>query len=351
MPCGICFAGGSVFLKYGILLWPHANARYQTESFRLGRAELEIMLGRIAPGAVVKDFSRNEINLLEFEAPSALDARDIRRLARHSLMYALFRIEGELLEPVCGRGPTYLQPDLPGVLKYKGKTNELFTLLTMNLAIYASDFAAEAETRLKFADPMCSRGTALFQAVNRGWDAYGCDISSVDLKELSQYFKRYLEYHKIKHAFERESFTVPGAKPVPAVSFAFSESGAQYRAGDRRLLRAADCDCALIGRVFGKPRYHVMAADLPYGVQHAPGGGSLEKLLARSLPAWRDTLLPGGALAVSFNTNILKTEAMRGLMEESGFQVMRSGSWDGLSHWVEQAVDRDVAVGVRPGIQ
>jgi hypothetical protein len=316
---------------------------------KLGRAELEIMLGRIAPQAIVNGYSNGEINLLEFDAPAALGPEDVRRLSRHSLLYALFQIEGELLRPICGRMETYLMPDLPGVLKYKGKTNELFTLLTMNLAVYASDFAGEAEQRLRFSDPMCSRGTSLFQAVNRGWDACGVDISGADLKELSQYFKRYLEYHKIKHALERESFTVPGAKAVPAFSFAFSASGDEYRAGDRHSLRAAECDCALIGRLFGKTRYHVMATDLPYGVQHAPGGGSLEKLLARSLPAWRDALLPGGGLALSFNTNILKLETMRGLMEDAGFIVMRSGPWDGFSHWVEQAVDRDVAVGVRPG--
>lgn len=336
-------------MKYGILLWPHANARYQAETMKLGRAELEIMLGRIAPDAVIHGFSNGAIRLLEFESPAALDPEALARLSRHSLLYALFACEGELLRPVCGRAETYLMPDLPGILKYKGKTNELFTLLTMNLAVYASDFAPDAEARLRFADPMCSRGTSLFQAVNRGWDAYGCDISSGDLKELSQYFKRYLEYHKIKHAFERESFTVSGFKAAPAFSFAFSASGEQYRAGDRRLLRAAECDCALVGRLFGKTRYHVMAADLPYGVQHAPGGGTLEKLLARSLPAWRDALLPGGALALSFNTNIIKLETMRGLMEDGGFVVMRSGPWDGFSHWVEQAVDRDVAVGVRPG--
>ncbi len=335
-------------MKYGILLWPHANARYQAEAARLGRAELEIMLGRIAPGARVAGFSNDQLNLLEFEVPSALLAQDVIALARHSLLYALFQIEGNLLRPISGRAETYLLPDLPGVLKYKGKTNELFTLLTMNLAVYASHFAQNAETRLRFLDPMCARGTSLFQAVNRGWDAYGSDISSGDLKELSQYFKRYLEYHKIKHAFDRESFTLPGGKSASAFSFAFSQSGDEYRAGDRHYLRGAVCDCALVGRLFGKTRYHAMATDLPYGVQHAPGGGSIDQLLGRSLPAWRDALLPGGALAVSFNSNIIKLETVRGFMADSGFIVMRSGPWDGFSHWVEQAVDRDIAVGVRP---
>lgn len=335
-------------MKYGILLWPHANARYQAETMKLGRAELEIMLGRIAPGAIVKGLSNGSFNLLEFETPNPLNQTDILNLAQHSLLYVLFAVEGDLLRPISGRAETYLMPDLPGILKYKGKTNELFTLLTMNLAVYASAFAGDVQTRLRFADPMCSRGTSLFQAVNRGWDGYGCDIARRDLDELSQYFKRYLEYHKIKHAFKKESFTVSGASAAPAFSFAFSSSPDEFRAGDKRVLRGATCDCSLIGKLYGKLRYHVMAADLPYGVQHTSGSESIDKLLAHALPAWKDALLPGGALALSYNTNILKRNTIRKRMEDSGFIVMQSGPWDGFSHWVEQAVDRDIAVGVRP---
>lgn len=334
-------------MKYSLLMWPHANARYQAEQARLGRAELEIMLGQIAPGAsLAPDDPDNP--MLAFHAPDALTPNQVRALSRHSLAYMLFQCEGALLRPIAGRAQTYLMQDLPGVLKYKGKTNEFFTALLLNLALYASRFADRAEQPLFFADPMCSRGTALFQAVNRGWNACGTDISGADLRELTQYFKRYLEYHKLKHSFERESFTIPAEKPAPAFSFAFSNSADAYRAGDTRLLRAAQSDCAHLPKLFGKTRYHVMAADLPYGVQHARGD-SLEKLLARALPAWREALLPGGALAISFNTNIIKRDAIRSLMEQSGYRAMCGGAWDGLSHWVEQAVDRDVAVGALTG--
>lgn len=68
----------------------------------------------------------------------------------------------------------------------------------------------------------------------------------------------------------------------------------------------------------------------------------------RALPEWRECLLPGGAVALSYNTNTLKTETLRRIMADSGLEVMTGELYDSFSHWVEQAVTRDIAVGVRP---
>ena len=77
------------------------------------------------------------------------------------------------------------------------------------------------------------------------------------------------------------------------------------------------------------------------------GGGSIEQLLAKALPVWKDTLANGGAVALSFNCLTLKTARVRELMRNAGFEVMEGGAWDGFEHWVEQAVTRDIAVGVK----
>lgn len=336
-------------MNYGLLTWPHANARYQAEAVRLARAELIMMLDAICPGCVVGE-TRQEINLIEFTTPAPLTDAQIEKLSAHSLMYVLFDIENELLRPICGRVKPYLDGDLPGILKYKGKTNEMFTSMLINTALYASSFHS-TDGRLRFADPMCSRGTALFQAVNRGWDADGTDISANDLKELDQFFKRYLEYHRIKHTSTRKSYTAKGAGAVSAMEFSFAADIETYKTGSTHMLRTAQCDCAMIPSLFGKKRYHIMACDLPYGVQHSSGTERFDKLLARALPAWREALKPGGAIAMSFNTNTLKTTVVRQILADSGFAVMSGGLWDTFPHWVEQAVTRDIAVGVRPGTE
>ena len=42
---------------------------------------------------------------------------------------------------------------------------------------------------------------------------------------------------------------------------------------------------------------------------------------------------------------IKETDRLRALLSDAGFQVMTGGPWDGFSHWVEQAITRDIAVG------
>jgi tRNA G10 N-methylase Trm11 len=99
-----------------------------------------------------------------------------------------------------------------------------------------------------------------------------------------------------------------------------------------------------------KGSMHLIATDLPYGVQHAPGGQkgkSLEQMVRDVLPAWKEALVPGGAMALAFNVNTLKLDFVREEMAKVGLKVMTGAGYDGLEHWVEQAISRDVAVAVK----
>lgn len=335
-------------MKYLMLLWPHANVRYQAETVRLARAELRLMLARVAPdAALLDDAPEAGLPALAFASEAPLDAPARAALGRHSLLYGLFEARGDgLLKPLLARSPAYLGADLPGILKYKGKTNELFLQLLINMALYAGDFWPRQAERLDFYDPMCGRATALFEAVNRGWNAVGTDIDRAGLEEAEKFFKRYLEYHRVKHARERGALTLKGERSAPVTGYAFANAPEAYRAGETLSLRLAQADACRAREAFGPRRFHVIAADLPYGVQHKSGGG-LEGLLARALPVWRETLRPGGAAALSFNCLTLRTARVRELMREAGFEVMEGDAYDACEHWVEQAVTRDLAVGVR----
>ena len=333
---------------YRILLWPHANARYQAESVKLGRAELELTLRRVCPDAMLTDQTESALPLLEFSAPEALTTEALRALSDFSLLYALFECADGWMRPVVSRAEAYLGHDLPSILKYKGKTNEQFTALTQNVALHSARFRLKPGERLRFLDPMCSRGTSLFLAVNRGWDADGGDISAPDIRELNQFFKRYLEYHRFKHKIESKSFTVKGAKPVAATICQFANDPEAFRMGETVTLRTAEGDCGKIAHCLNKSGYHIICCDLPYGIQHSAGKETFEQLLRRVLPAWKNALVPGGSPALSFNINTLPAAKVRALMEQSGFEAQQGVAYDRFPHWVEQAVTRDIAVGVRP---
>ena len=320
-------------MRYTMLLWPHANARYQVETEKLARAELEVMLSRLGVEYTWEEGGLDGLPALGFAA-RALAPAEAAVLARHSLLYALFerREDGALL-PLFGREAPRVGADLAGILKYKGKTNETFTQLLVNLAWLAGKMPEKAH----LLDPMCGRGTTLFVALNFGWDATGSDVDRAALREAEQFFRRYLEYHRFKHATQRGSLTLRGKKSAPYTSFALP-AGA---------LRLAEVDAARVREAYGQGKFDVLCTDLPYGVQHG-ANMPLEALLRLALPAWAETLKHGAAMALSFNAQTLPARKVRALLAGAGLRVLEGGPYDHFEHWVEQAVTRDVAVAVRP---
>ena len=337
-------------MKHCVLLRPHANSRYQAEALKLARAELSALLEKAGCRAEVCPETRAGADWLAFDAPPLSDAR-IRLLGAAAHLYVLFaEEENGALRPMAAQNAAYLGEDLPLVLKYKGKTNETFTSFMLNLALCASGY--EAEEPLSVLDPMCGRGTTAFIALNRGWNALGFDADAAAVEEGAKYFKRYLEYHRVKHTYSEKSMTAGGKQAALLRTFEFAPTPEQFRAKDTRLLTMAALPAEKLGVIYRKPCCHLIAADLPYGVQHGPGGGgkkrpSLEDMLYDALPVWVELMHTGGAMALSFNVNTLKPEMVRGMMAEVGLDVMNGEGYDGLEHWVEQAITRDVAVAVK----
>ena len=336
-------------MKYCALLRPHANSRYQAETLKLARAELTALLEKGECRADVRCEKRAGCDWLSFEAEAlTADQRALIALGAH--LYLLFQdAEDGAMVPLLGQKEAYLESDLPLVLKYKGKTNETFTSFMMNLALCASNYGA-GET-LTVLDPMCGRGTTAFIALNRGWNALAFDQDAAAVEEAEKYFKKYLEYHRVKHTFIEKSMTANGKQAAKLRSFQFAKTPELFKAGDTRALTMGALPAANLGQIYKKPCCQLIVSDLPYGVQHAPGGGrkapSLEDMLYEALPVWVDLLHTGGAMALSFNVNTLKPEMVRGMMAEVGLDVVDGAAYEGLEHWVEQAITRDVAVAVR----
>lgn len=337
-------------MKYGILLWPHANARYQEAERPLSLAELRLLMA----GGLSEDpsFERHGgADFLCFDSGLAQqDVTDRVRDHAHLLLLSEMRPDGGFL-PLCGPREAYLGADLPAIQKYKGKTNEVFTRFLINMAVYSGSFAGKADRRLRVFDPMCGRGTALFEAVNRGYDAVGSDMDKADIREAGAFFKKYLEYHKFKHQVRESSLTLPGKRQLPRRAFTFASSADAFKAGDARELSLILGDASDVARALPERHFHAIAADLPYGVQHASGVAGkpepLERMLARVLPQLRSSLMPGGAIALSFNVNTLGKQKVIEALRSAKFEPLEGPAYEGLAHWVEQAVTRDVAVGIR----
>ena len=146
--------------------------------------------------------------------------------------------------------------------------------------------------------------------------------------------------------------TVDGRNAGARTRFTLAENNAAFKA-DPRTLTVTLGDTLLTDRFYKGRCFHALACDLPYGVQHESRDGqsrvSLDKLMARALQAWKKTLFPGAAVALSFNANTLPLTDAREMLATAGFEPLTGGPYDGLIHWVEQAITRDVAVARFPG--
>lgn len=264
-------------------------------------------------------------------------------LSHFSALYMTCALEGELLRPLEPVSAPPFPGDMPDILKYKGKTNSDFTQLMINLALAAG--GQWKTENVHILDPICGRGTSLFCALTRGMDATGVDMDRKSIDEGILYAKKWLQYHRIKHTATKSSLTLPYGRGAPCTTL--SCTGSDDKAHTLRMITADTRNAAAL---LSKRKAHALVADLPYGVQHAPlekgGVGSLEGMLKEALPAWRQSLQSGCAAAIAFNSYTLKRETLKELVLQAGFVLMEDPMYANFSHWVEQAVQRDVLVAV-----
>ena len=328
-------------MVYSFELIKHANIRYRESLPVLAQCELFCMLFNLGISCPIRHEVLGGSLFLTFECRSLSD-EELSYLSGHSAVVFMAEKEGSFLRPLCVSARPYLPEDLPEVLKYKGKTSAGFSRMMINTAAALSAFHNEP---LTFFDPLCGKATGCFCALTAGMNAVGLDVDHKDIREASSYFSRYLKYHKLKHGEKSRSESY-GNHAVPIIEFIFADSKEHYLSRDVRHLVLACADTSESPALFRKGRAHIIAADLPYGIHHAPQSGMqpepLSCFLGRALPVWKSILQPGGVIALSFNTLTLRSEDVRKALVSAGFHLPKNELFRGLSHQVEQAVVRDV---------
>lgn len=333
-------------MTYAFLLYPHANIRYRQSLLQLAVQELSMTLSTLGREAEVVPQKMGGAMFLTFEA-AKLTERDMRMLSQLASVYMLFEMEDGKLTTLERTHPNYVGEDLPALLKYKGKTNEMFTDTMLTMALAASAFMPVHDSQLVVCDPMAGRGTTLMLALRRGYHGVGIEIGKADVKEAADYMTRYLEFHRIKYKRTDSALTVRGQVGGRENKFVFSDSAEHFKDGDTRTLRLI-CGDTREAEVLLKPNsVHLMVTDAPYGVQKGTAGrqDSIGGTIAAALPGWFDVLKSGGVLAMSFNTHVTRREGLVRLFEKAGFEIVQTAN---LEHWVEQAISRDVILARKP---
>ncbi len=249
-------------------------------------------------------------------------------------------VNGPLLRPIEPQFVPFVPLEMAETRRYKGKTNEVFTRVLLNIALFASGYAENLNERLRILDPLAGGGTTLFLALSAGYDAFGIELNRQDVETTEVFVRQYLESIHI-HFKERDE---RGRRAGRRSQF---EIG---RKGDTRLLvlvhgDATEADMHL-REVMGGPRVHAIVGDLPYGIQHF---GEISSLLTHVLPVWTNMLLPGGTLALAWNaTRVERAEMVNFLEQEAGLTVRNEPPYTQFAHAVDRVIKRrDIIVGVK----
>ncbi|MEV0152263.1 SAM-dependent methyltransferase [Micromonospora sp. NPDC050686] len=345
-------------LRYALLLAPSANRVYADAAGRLARAELEIFAGSGVLGAAPVDAATERIggvDYLTFAVPEpGLGGRDLAYLANLSAAYALFeRVGDELLRPVPLHPLARYDADLITIPKYAGKTNEQFTRLLLNATLLASASAAVMlDRQLVVLDPLCGRGTTLNQALMYGYDGIGVELDGKDVDAYVAFLRTWLRRKRLKHTAE----IVPVRRDRKLLARRFeavlAPSREDHRSGATQRVTVLHTDTTGAREVLRAGCADVIVTDAPYGVAHgartADRGLSRSplNLLAAAVPVWRQLLRPGGALGLSWNTQVTPRPAAEEVLAGAGLRVVDGPGWRDLAHRVDQAIDRDVLVAV-----
>ena len=327
-------------MKCAFLLYPHQNVRYRQSLLTIAAAELSMTLAALGRGGEVRPVEMGGAAFLTFDCDH-LTQRDVRMLSELASVYVMFTMEDAQMVPMESAHPNYIGEDLPALLKYKGKTNEMFTDAMITMALASSAFMPVHDSQLIVCDPMAGRGTTMMLALRRGYHGVGIEIGKADVKECCDYMTRYLEYHRIKHKRSETSLTVRGKCGGRGTKFVLSDTAEHFKDGDTRTLRMICGDTRDAAALLKPQSVHLMVTDIPYGVQKGTAGrqDSIGGTIAAALPGWQEALKPGGALAMSFNTYVTRRADLVRLCERAGLEVIATPP---LEHWVEQAVSRDV---------
>lgn len=268
----------------------------------------------------------------------------LSRLGATSEVYEYFErigeVQGPLLRPIEPEFTPFVPLEMAEIRRYKGKTNEVFTRVLLNMALFGGAYAGRFTERLRILDPLTGGGTTLFLALATGYDAFGIELGRQDVETTAVFIRQYLhgEHIPFKELDER------GRRAGRRYQFEIGHKGAT------RILVLAHGDSSQahlhIQDVPGGSRMHAVVGDLPYGIQHF---AEIAALLQKALPAWERVILPGGTLALAWNATRVERANMIELLEQhTHLRVRNEPPYTQLAHTVDRVIKRrDILVAVK----
>lgn len=266
------------------------------------------------------------------------------RLGATSEAYEFFgqirEVEGPFLRPIETPFTSFVPLEMAEIRRYKGKTNEVFTRVLLNVAIFAGAYSSQYTERLRVLDPLSGGGTTLFLALASGYDAFGIEHQRQDVETTVVFVRQYLNSIHVPY----KELDERGRRVGRRYQFEIGRKGATRRFV---LAHGDACDAILhMQDVPGGPHMHAIVSDLPYGIQHF---GEIAGMLSNALPVWERMLLTGGTVALAWNATRIGRAAMTELIEQhTHLRVRDNPPYTQFEHTVDRVIKkRDILVAVK----
>ncbi len=336
-------------MTYQVTVKPVSNIAFPEQFLEMCKSELTYVLKSY--GVQVENIhviASGKGHMVAFDTSEPLKDQVIKSIYGLSFFYMLYQvIEGGMIKAIHrAELLSCFGDDLSTRMKYNGKTNETITRMMMNLALAASDYPEEAHPKL--LDPLCGRGTTLFEGMISGYDVYGVDRDQKGLAEMGVFITRYIKEGRFKHANKRGKLIQGGKHIGDLFELQYANDKVSYKKGDLRELKTLCGDTSDFDGAFRHNSMHLLVTDFPYNVQHKGKGNDGEKglewLLRNGLSHWDTFLKRGAGVAVSWNTYTDTREAFSKVFEDLGYEVIEENGLGGLGHRVAQAINRDIII-------
>ncbi|CAH1544501.1 DNA methylase [Vibrio jasicida] len=339
---------------YAILANPGHNRIYFDSAMTIACSELKAILA--SEGVEVTEIGNKDVGLpaaLVFSCEDALNDQQSGKIAASSIYYALFEVrEDGLLRPIQAPAFNTFPESMSQILRYTGKTNEQFTRLMVNLGVSASNTDS---AQLTLMDPMCGKGTTLFEGLIHGLNVVGVEINQKWVQEIQTFIVKFMKNGRFKHKVSKEKRTSGGKKVADGFVVEAASEKEEYNKGNLQTMKLYSADTRIADQVVKKNSVDVMVSDLPYGVQHGSKNAKDSKLnrsplelLQEALPAWKVVLKKQGSVVLSFNEFTLKWKDVAALFEEQGWKVLSEEPYIGYLHRVDQSINRNIIVAIKP---
>lgn len=349
--------GEEAMHRYLILRNPGHNRVYYQQSNRLALAELKIACRRFEEKCQhIESVTLANVAYLSFETKKPVSGHALRILSKLSFIFALFEMaerNGEVvLLPMVFPLTQSVDPMISHLLKYSGKTNELFTKMMINVALLSSGYQYDQDIQL--LDPVAGKGTTLFEGAVYGFDVAGIEVNQNAVHEGCVFFKKFLEKGRYKHELSKmKGSHREAAMAFDVQTFEYAATKEAFKdAQTRKRLKYVHGDTRFANRYFKKESVHLMVGDLPYGIVHgnrpkdkklSPSRNSLS-LLAECLPDWHKVLKKDGILVLSWNKFVMSRKDLIQILSENNFEVFTDDPYNDFEHRVDQSIKRDVIV-------